>query len=126
MEDQPEELAYLYNNTDDLILSVILANLVDFDDLPMEDGETLLTAVTDDHFDDLPMEDGETLLTAVTDDPEATQGPGPDPADTIPELIPGNATDTPVMLRELIPHLDENQEVAFFNIFWPFLRLLKP
>ena len=74
VEDQPKELAYLYDDTDDLILSIIPADLVDFDNLPMGDGETSLTALTDDHFDDLLMEDEETSLAVVTDDPEVTQG----------------------------------------------------
>ena len=40
MEDQPKELGCLYDNTDDLILSLVPDDFLEFDDLPMEDGET--------------------------------------------------------------------------------------
>ena len=92
MEDQPKELGCLYDNTDNLILSLVPDDFLEFDDLPMEDGET--------------------LLTVETNDLEMTQGSGPNPADTNPGLISGDATDSSVVLRELFPKLKENQEAG--------------
>ena len=90
--DQPGELACLYNETDDLILSVVPADFVEFDDLPMVDGKT--------------------LLKIETNDLNITQGSGPNPADTNPGLISGDAIDTFVVLGELFPRFNENQEAA--------------
>ena len=92
MEDQPKELACLYDNTDGLILSLVPADFLEFDNLPMEDKET--------------------LLTVETNDPEMTQGSGPNPADTNPGLTSGDATDSSVVLGELFPKLKENQEAG--------------